>query len=115
MTEHPRLAVEQISARRWKLLEPLTWRGFAVPAGFVTDFASSPRWAWPIVPPTGRHAWPCVLHDWWYRGGKPWMTREEADALFLEALTDAGVTRWKRELMFLAVRVGGRNRGHWSR
>lgn len=27
----PRLAVEQISARRWRLLEPLTWREWLAP------------------------------------------------------------------------------------
>ena len=115
MTTPPRLAVEQISARRWRLLEPLTWREWTVPAGFVTDFASSPRWAWPIVPQTGRHAWACVLHDWWYQGGDQGKSREQADVAFLVALLEAGVTPEKAVLMYRCVRISNDARNQWRR
>lgn len=34
-----------------------------VPAGFVTDFASTPRALWSVIPPTGRYQLAAVVHD----------------------------------------------------
>src|SRR5262245_11770367 len=34
-----------------------------VPAGFVTDFASTPRAIWSVLPPTGRYQMAAIVHD----------------------------------------------------
>lgn len=87
----------------------------AVPAGFVTDFASVPWGFWNLEPPLGEAGRAAVVHDYLYvtRGlGGPY-GRPEADAIFREALSDLGVPLWKRNLLWAAVRVGGAN--GWGR
>lgn len=89
-----------------------------VPIGFKTDFASIPqplRW---LIPVSGRHRAPAVVHDWFYRKGdlvdrisgvpitrKP--TRKEADTMFLMHMEQCGVPAWKRQAMYWGVRSGG--------
>ena len=81
----------------------------AVPAGYVTDFASVPRLFWRVEPPFGIAAPAAVVHDWLYStgglGGR--YTRLRSDEIFREALAVLGVGMVKRNLMFAAVRVGG--------
>ena len=75
----------------------------AVPSGFVTDGYSLPLgllfspWSVPE---------PAVLHDWMYcyPDGK---TKEECDAIFLEAMEAYGVPLWKRIGFYMAVRLFG--------
>lgn len=78
----------------------------AVPAGFVTDFASVPWPLWIIEPPLGDAGKAAVLHDWLYETGE--RSRREADAILLEAMTVLEVAPWKRRLIYLAVRLFGR-------
>lgn len=76
-----------------------------VPAGFETDFTSTPRWAWWLEPPLGPAGKASVLHDWLYETqARP---RAEADRVFAEALAVLQVPRWKRALLWAAVRLGG--------
>jgi len=77
-----------------------------IPAGFVTDFASIPRWLWFLAPPFGRHAPAAVLHDYLYAIGQQG-ARRYADFLFREAMRSSGVPRLRRLAMYFAVRVGG--------
>lgn len=92
-----------------------------VPAGFRCDLASIPRVLWTLIDPSDLGELPALLHDWlYYNGGavcwsrgKPSCffayTRAEADDLFLRAMTEAGVSAWKRRAAFGAVRLfGGR-------
>jgi hypothetical protein len=37
-----------------------------VPAGFVTDFASTPRAIWAVLPPFGTYQLAAVVHDFLY-------------------------------------------------
>ncbi len=80
-----------------------------VKAGFETDFASIPRLARLIIPKLGRHNKPAVVHDAIYQGLVPGhrFTRAEADLCFLDGMEDFGVVKWKRTLMYWAVRIGG--------
>ncbi len=79
-----------------------------VPAGFMTDFTSTPRWLWMIYPPLGYYAHAALLHDYIYvchRQGDVIFTRQQADRLFREQMKIDGVgwrTRWT---LWLAVRV----------
>lgn len=114
-----------------------------VPAGFETDFASIPWGLWNLFPPLGPWARPAIIHDflyatqgsgWWappggcrrkYITGPGWApnrawggsvySRAEADAVFREAMgvVEPKVPTWRREVMYWAVRAGGR-RG-WGR
>jgi len=106
------LRLEYIDGRKWKLLEPLTYftqdgtRGIDVHAGFITDFASVPRFFWRILPPTGKYGAASVIHDFLYRYGI--YTRAEADRIFLEAMEELGVSWLTRRTMYRAVRLFGR-------
>jgi len=78
----------------WELLEPVAmeWDGmeYIAPAGFRTDFASIPRWAWHIVghPLHGSHRWEALFHDLLCR--RQLMPRREADRWFRLALIQRG-------------------------
>jgi hypothetical protein len=76
-----------------------------VPAGFKTDYASVPRILWSILPPTGKYTKASVIHDYLYRSHR--VSREEADAIFLEAMEDLGVNPIIKYAMWLGVRIGG--------
>lgn len=76
------------------------------PAGYTTDFASIPPLVRAVFPPFGRHAKAAVLHDWLYLVGEPGR-RAFADRIFLDAMRDLAVSRWRRWLMYWAVRLGG--------
>lgn len=91
---------------RWQLIEPLTYYGdkFAhvvVPAGFETDLASVPRFAYyGLFGNTAHKA--AVVHDWLLAEGE---RREDADAEFLAAMRASGVPVWRRWVMYAAVRM----------
>lgn len=108
------IRVEYIAVDQWRLLEPFIYYvgeegsddAITVPAGFVTDFASIPRWLWSIFPPAGAWAKASVIHDYLYRTQT--RTKAEADHIFLEAMEVLGVGWFKRRLMYRAVRWFGR-------
>jgi len=80
-------------------------RLYSVPTGFVTDFASIPRITHPIIPKLGRYNRPAILHDYLYASGD--FPRRTADTIFLLAMKNVGVSAARRQIMYLAVRVGG--------
>ena len=77
-----------------------------VPKGFVTDFASVPRIFWNIIPPIGRYTKACIIHDYMYDNAIK--TKKEADLIFYQAMQVLGVPKWKRLIMYWAVRMFGR-------
>lgn len=93
----------------WTLELPLLWEDGAeiivVPPGFITDLASIPRLAQPLIPVNDRHRAAAILHDYLYVIQD--RTRAEADALFARAMATSGVGWLRRALMHAAVRVGG--------
>lgn len=117
----------------WGVHEPVTYHtsiggegDITVPAGFVTDLASIPRLAWNIYPPDGPWVKAAIIHDFLYdtAGSGLWKghgpsitrpapyTRPEADDILREAMASRGVGVFKRNVIWSAVRVGGR--GGWS-
>lgn len=78
---------------------------FTVPAGFRTDFASTPRWLWPWFPPVGLYAGAALVHDYLYANQV--YTRRMCDAIFLDLMENAGVPKPKRLIMWAAVRLFG--------
>lgn len=97
--------------REFRLMRPLHYRGCRVPAGFVTDMASTPRWAWSILPPFGRYERAAVLHDYHYASHN--VTRLEADRALRRNMKADGVGTLARNLIYWSVRLFG---GHgWRR
>jgi hypothetical protein len=106
------LRLEYLDGRDWKVIREFRYRSedaiervVRVPRGFVTDFASIPRFLWRVLPPTGKYGKAAVIHDFLYRTQA--CTRAEADAVFLEAMTDLSVGFWRRHAMHVAVRLFG--------
>lgn len=83
------------------------WRIW-VERGFITDFASIPRFAWGIVggPADGKYRKIAVVHDKLYRT-KGLCTRKQADDVLLEGMKFSGCSWWERTVIYSAVRVGG--------
>ncbi|EBB6196917.1 DUF1353 domain-containing protein [Salmonella enterica subsp. enterica serovar Muenchen] len=77
-----------------------------VPAGFVTDLASVPRIFWTLLPPDGKYAKAAIIHDYLYDNAL--RTKKEADRIFLDGMEVLGVPKWKRTIMYWAVRWFGR-------
>ncbi len=75
------------------------------PQGYVTDYASSPWWAWWIVPPRGKYSKAAVIHDILYHAEL--YSRDKCDEIFYEAMKLLGVKEWRRKLMYKAVKLGG--------
>ena len=83
-----------------------------VKRGFETDFASIPRiFRW-LISKLGRYNKAAVIHDAIYQDAVTTtndyvFTRAEADLCFLDGMEDFGVVKWKRNLMYWGVRIGG--------
>lgn len=83
-------------------------RIYTVPKGFKTDLASSPRMLWLTFPPFGRYTGASVIHDFLYScGHKIDINRKKADEIFLGIMKELGVPKWKRIVMYKAVRLFG--------
>jgi len=99
-------------ATEWfRLTEPLLYDSdlggtILVPAGFVTDFASTPRLVWALIPPEDVHyTRGAVVHDWLYN--QHTFPKPFCDVVFLEAMTSLGCSPWKRNVMYQAVKWFG--------
>lgn len=110
------LVAAAIDSGDWALTEDLDYQTPAgqilkVPRGFRCDLASIPRVFQLLIPVNDSHRQAATLHDWLYykRGviGAYTYSRELCDKLFLQAMAETGVSRWKRYSMYFAVRIGG--------
>ena len=99
--------------RRWRLVfqfgYDVGYEGsgdrITVPAGFVTDFASTPPPIWMIIPPWGKYGKAAVIHDYLYQRHQ--RTRKQVDDIFREAMVVLGVDPARVFLMYWAVRLFG--------
>ncbi|EBD4871246.1 DUF1353 domain-containing protein [Salmonella enterica subsp. enterica serovar Poona] len=105
--------LEMLGHYNWRVYEPFEFSlsddnsdVISVPAGFITDLASVPRIFWTLLPPDGKYANAAIIHDYLYDNAL--RTKKEADLIFLDGMTVLGVPRWKRTIMYLAVRWFGR-------
>lgn len=105
------LRVEYRAGRRYELIAPFVYESatagvgtITVPAGFVTNFHSSPRLLWSIFPPDD-WAQAAVAHDHLYATG--FVTRAQADAVHREMLLLLGAPAWRARTMWLGLRAGG--------
>ncbi|WNC88808.1 DUF1353 domain-containing protein [Paraburkholderia sp. FT54] len=101
----------------WRLNEPVIYQSdvagqtFTVPAGFVSDLASVPRWPVIYLLAGGTANEASVVHDWLYSTHA--VPRAVADAVLREASAVTGVPAWRRWLMWMGVRIGGGG-NHWN-
>ena len=109
----PRPIVQPFAdGRQWVLEHDLDYRLLDsehvvhVPRGFVTDFASVPRIAWPIMSPTGPLGRAGVVHDflYWDQGCK---SREVADKIMLLAMIESDVGPLQQTLVYGTLRSAG--------
>ena len=126
-----------ISEKDYRLVEDYLYRWekieheyrITVPAGFIFDGASVPRLAWTIsgIRPDGLIRAAALIHDWLYQHDgllpagshqfkgedESWKnlvgrwSRKDADRLFARIMREAGVSKVKRRLAYLAVRTFG--------
>ncbi len=80
------------------------------PVRYETDFASIPSWAQVFISPFDVHAEAAVIHDWLYAIGRRGdeQGRWLADEAFRAALRLLGVGPVTRNIMYNAVRAGGK-------
>lgn len=86
---------------------------FSIPAGFIFNAASVPRIAWSAISPLDLGTHSVLLHDFTY-AGRPveGMSRKESDVIFRKVMKLEGVSWWKRNIAYYAVRAFGG--GRWS-
>lgn len=99
------------TAFRYRVLETFTYVSqngevVMVPEGFLTDFASVPRFFRFIIPKTGRYNEATVIHDYLCQLANMYRyKRKDADTMFLECMEELGVKKFKRGLMYRGVSV----------
>ena len=97
----------------YRLLEPVTFMGITAPEGMLTDFASVPTaLEWVVSGEDNHIVLPSIIHDWLYQcrgdiGDGTIRTRKQADELLRGGMKQLGAPWWKRNAVYLAVRVGG--------
>lgn len=74
--------------------------------GFTTKFDSIPRIFGITINPYNKGAKAAIIHDYLYKTRE--LPRDICDKIFLEAMEVLGVSWWKRNLMYLNVRLFGR-------
>jgi len=82
-------------------------RQFIIPMGTVTDLATTPRFLWNFLPPSGIYEAAAVAHDYWCSTGiaRGELTSREADGYFRDLMGEAGVGFCTRWVMWAGVRL----------
>lgn len=101
------------SGRKFRLVESFSYYRkddisniITIPKGFITDFATTPRILWSVLPPFGRYAKACVLHDFLCENAKIGnISRKYADSVFKEALKVSKVHFFTRNVLYIGVRI----------
>ena len=100
--------------RTWVAQEPMeyvigsTSTKIIVPAGFVTDLASIPKWFWgpPLfLTPAGQYSRASIIHDYLYWTQK--CTREQADRLLVIAMKESSVKKFDENTIYDGVQDFG--------
>lgn len=93
-------------------LGPISWRGYTLEAGFMSDGASVPQFLWWFLPPWGDVTTIAALfHDKacdMLKAGTPILgcdTRAKCDRLYREASIDLGSPAWRAWVAWAGVRA----------
>ena len=107
-----KLQIQEHGPDTWELVQPVVYQGkkqkFLVHSGYVTDFASVPRFLHWLVSPYGAYTNAAIVHDFLITDLIPAksITSRDTDGIFrriMEELEVPFATRW---LMWGAVRLG---------
>ena len=106
------------SARSWITADAVEHRFHGalirVQACYITDLASVPFFARPIIATYGSYNRAAIIHDFLYEykgvlvGGRK-LTRKESDRVFFDVMVIDGVPVWQAVIMWLAVRINPLN------
>lgn len=80
-------------------------RTVVVPVSFASDGASVPRFLWSIYPPFGIYLEAAIIHDWHCVAHE--VDYITAAKVFREAMEVCGVGKFRRNVIYWAVRLGG--------
>lgn len=118
------LVCEYLDGTTWRLRfpfhfvspSPADFPSVELPIGEETDFASLPRFFWRVMHPTHPQIGKAgVVHDHYYRTPSCAVTREGADNALRAGMEALGAPRWKRVIVFRAVRMFGGGAFHARR
>lgn len=108
-----KIRIEPVGNGLWKVCIAFSYisnkgERIDIPEGFIFDGASIPRFLWSVVghPLEQIYLAAACIHDYLYV--KQYYTRRRSDGIFLEAMRDKGVAWLRRTMMWLAVRIFGR-------
>jgi hypothetical protein len=100
--------------RFWILDKDMVWNigntedSITVPAGFVTDYASIPRFLWSLgLSPYERYSRAAIIHDYLY-----WTqvcTKAQSDRILLIAMKESAVERFDEVAVYNGVVLGGQS------
>lgn len=79
-----------------------------IPKGYVFDGASIPRSMWSVIgsPFEPRLMKAACVHDWYCEHTSHcYESRAIGDSVFFKLLAEAGVSPWRRRIMFVGVRL----------
>ncbi len=97
--------------RHWRLAEDferkVRGQRWVVEKGFMTNFASVPRFFWRIFPPWDKYGPASIIHDYIYGNPVIQVSRKDADTIMYEIMKQDGVSAWKRMLIYYTLRVFG--------
>lgn len=106
-----RAVLEDRTDRTWRLMTPLRYVSalhrarLIVPAGFITDLASVPRWPFVFLFFGDVTRGPAIVHDYLYQTHL--VSKDHADLIFEEAMAADGVAGWRHRAMTAAVELLG--------
>ncbi len=112
------IVAKWVGPELWEIQQPITFylgnsgTYITVPYGFVCDGATIPRPFWSVLSPWGEYAKAAVIHDYLCRHKRLTLqgipapcSRLLADQIFGACMEVLGVPRWKRGVMYRAVRA----------
>lgn len=88
-----------------------------IPAGYVSDGASVPRFFWRLLSPPVDPVTlaPSIAHDWLYdNAARLGLDRADCDSWYCDALQDNGYPIWKCLLTYIGVRIFGSRHWEWK-
>ena len=124
-----KLIISPLPENRWELQSEFTYHigeeksndKVTIHKGFITDFASVPRFLWWLLLPYGQYGKACIIHDYLYTNPKEAFAninsikfpktdkelRSLADDIFLESMQVLQVSKIKVNIMYWSVRCFG--------
>lgn len=88
---------------KYRLLEEIELLGYKVPAGFVSDGATTPRFMWAWIPPVDKYFPAAVVHDYLLETTN--IRRKDIDKIFYQCLKALNISFLVRYAMYIGVRI----------